>query len=245
MSHFDFLLQKYPELVSQDGLIALISEFNNPNNCLCYPELKDLRFRLTLAGCSDIEIEAIANFSKNPLWEPQIIESKNYKTFGKFLVDRNLTKFAIQSRVEYLVHQFQRERNISGLKPHYQKIRNVDVNYLAPSNLALLEDDKLILKNQVRDICNQFISLTVGYKVGEIDYSGDYEELRFCNTNVILDAGQLACKASIGVNSWYWEGSIGKHCWKREPDEIVLWLDFGFDEESRCLSFKAVNPNVE
>lgn len=107
----------------------------------------------------------------------------------------------------------------------------------------MLDSDKEALKAQVVDVCRTFLALSGGYKLGRLEYHDDgYEYLEDCEASVILDAAQLACKAWIGTESHRWEGSIGYPCYKAEPDYIELFLDFGHQEESPLITFKAANP---
>ncbi|MGI2907645.1 hypothetical protein [Tolypothrix sp. VBCCA 56010] len=244
MSPFKELLREYPSLTTQDGLVALLAEYANPEECLCYPKLKDLHFRLALAGCTEAQNQAITCFVANPIgWQPQSIDGEPYETFGQFLVAQNLTKCKLSDKIESLVYGFQRDRGISGLKPQYRRIRGTDIEFLAPTRLALLDSDKQVLKAQVPDICKTFFALSDGYKLGRLEYHDDgYEYLEDCEPSAILDAAQLACKAWIDTESHRWEGGIGRPCWKAEPDYIQLFLDFGFEEESPLVTFKAANP---
>lgn len=243
--YFDQLKHEYPSLTSQDGLIALLQEYLS-EQFLCYPVLKDLGARLTLAGCTTEQIQVIKSFVADPMsWRPSTIEGTHYPTFGKFLVDKQLGKGMLYDRIEAVVHNLQVEHQISGLKPKYQRIRGVDIEYLAPTTLMLLDADKATLKAQIPTICKLFFDLAGNYNLVLNEWEGNYEVEKETTAAAILGASTLAVNANLNTESYQWEGNLGTRCHKQEPDRITLTLDLGFDEDSNFIEFKAVNPNCE
>jgi hypothetical protein len=146
------------------------------------------------------------------------------------------------------VQEYQRQHGVSGLIRCNVKARNQTIDFLDWDCQLLLQDSDLpLLKQQVPQLVEAFLSLSTGY---ELVIEHDDESEKPTTAAALRNHARSAVAGWISTTSHEWTKAaddqwVGHFIDKPEPDKLTLrlYLDRPDRDDSECLTFVARHPD--